>query len=30
LLRVLIPLYQPGILYNPDDFQELATILAQY
>ena len=30
LLRVLIPLYQPGAIYNPDDFQELAAILAQY
>jgi hypothetical protein len=30
LLRVLIPIYQPGLIYNPDDFEELATILAQY
>ena len=30
LLRILIPIYQPGVIYNPDDFQELATILAQY
>jgi hypothetical protein len=30
LLRVLIAIYQPGVFYNPDDFQELATILAQY
>lgn len=30
LLRVLIPIYQPGVIYNPDDFQELATILARY
>ena len=30
LLRVLIPIYQPGAIYQPDDFQELATILQQY
>jgi hypothetical protein len=30
LLRVLIPIYQPGALYQPDDFAELAAILAQY
>jgi hypothetical protein len=30
LLRVLTPIYQPGTIYQPDDFQELATILAQY
>ena len=30
LLRVLITIYQPGVIYNPDDFQELATVLAQY
>jgi len=30
LLRVLIPIYQPGAIYQPDDFAELAAILAQY
>jgi len=30
LLRVLVPIYQPGVIYQPDDFDELATILAQY
>jgi hypothetical protein len=30
LLRVLTPIYAPGVIYQPDDFQELATILAQY
>lgn len=30
LLRVLIPIYAPGVIYNPDDFRELADILAQY
>jgi hypothetical protein len=30
LLRVLTPIYQPGAIYQPDDFQELATILVQY
>ena len=30
LLRVLIPIYQPGAIYQPDEFQELATILRQY
>ena len=30
LLRMLIPIYQPGVIYQPDDFQELATILRQY
>jgi hypothetical protein len=30
LLRVLTPIYQPGTLYQPDDFQELAVILGQY
>jgi len=30
LLRVLAPIYQPGAIYQPDDFQELATILGQY
>jgi hypothetical protein len=30
LLRVLIPIYQPGTIYHPDDFQELAAILGQY
>jgi hypothetical protein len=30
LLRVLTPLYRPGALYQPDDFQELAAILARY
>ncbi|MEQ8789934.1 MAG: hypothetical protein RIC55_26805 [Pirellulaceae bacterium] len=30
LLRVLIPIYQPGVIYNPDDFHELANILGQY
>ena len=30
LLRVLPPIYQPGAIYQPDDFQELAAILGQY
>jgi hypothetical protein len=30
LLRVLTPIYQPGAIYQPDDFQELAAILRQY
>lgn len=30
LLRVLTPIYQPGGIYQPDDFQDLATILSQY
>jgi hypothetical protein len=30
LLRVLVPIYQPGAIYQPDDFQELAIILQQY
>lgn len=30
LLRVLIQFYEPGTIYNPDDFQQLANILAQY
>jgi hypothetical protein len=30
LLRVLTPIYQPGVIYQPDDFQELAAILGQY
>jgi hypothetical protein len=30
LLRVLTPIYQPGAIYQPDDFQELAAILGQY
>ena len=30
LLRVLGKTYEPGITYQPDDFQDLATILAQY
>jgi hypothetical protein len=30
LLRVLVPIYQPGTIYQPDDFQELAAILGQY
>ena len=30
LLRVLTQIYQPGAIYQPDDFQELATILQQY
>jgi hypothetical protein len=31
LLRVLIPIYAPGAIYQPDDdFQQLATILAKY
>jgi hypothetical protein len=30
LLRVLAPIYQPGAVFQPDDFQELAAILAQY
>jgi hypothetical protein len=29
-LRVLAPIYQPGVIYQPDDFQELAAILGQY
>jgi hypothetical protein len=30
LLRVLVPIYQPDSIYQPDDFAELATILRQY
>jgi hypothetical protein len=30
LLRVLTAIYQPGAIYQPDDFQELAAILGQY
>jgi hypothetical protein len=30
LLRVLTPIYQPGTIYQPDDFQGLAAILGQY
>jgi hypothetical protein len=30
LLRVLIPIYQPGAIYQPDDFREIAVILGQY
>jgi hypothetical protein len=30
LLRVLTPIYQPGTIYQPDDFHELAAILARY
>jgi hypothetical protein len=30
LLRVLTPIYQPGAIYQPDDFQELAAILGRY
>jgi len=30
LLRVLTPIYQPGAIYQPDAFQELAVILGQY
>jgi hypothetical protein len=30
LLRVLPPIYQPGAIYQPDDFHELAAILGQY
>jgi hypothetical protein len=30
LLRVLSPIYQPGVIYQPDDFEELALILRQY
>jgi hypothetical protein len=29
LLRVLDRIYQPNILFQPDDFAELAAILAQ-
>jgi len=29
-LRVLDGIYQPNILFLPDDFAELAAILAQY
>ena len=27
LLRVLVPIYQPNTIYQPDDFAELAVIL---
>jgi hypothetical protein len=30
LLRLLVQIYQPNTLFQPDDFAELATILAQY
>jgi hypothetical protein len=30
LLRVLVPIYQPNTIYQPDDFAELAAILKQY
>lgn len=30
LLRVLTPIYQPGAIYQLDDFQDLAAILSQY
>jgi hypothetical protein len=30
LLRVLTPIYRPGAIYQPDDFQELAAILGRY
>jgi hypothetical protein len=30
LLRLLVPMYQPNTLFQPDDFAELAAILAQY
>ena len=30
LLRVLVPIYQPNTIYQPDDFAELAVILRQY
>lgn len=30
LLRVLERIYQPGVIYQPDDFAELAIILAQH
>jgi hypothetical protein len=30
LLRILTPIYRPGVLYHPDDFVELAAILQQY
>jgi hypothetical protein len=30
LLRVLVPIYQPNSIYQPDDFAELAAILRQY
>ena len=30
LLRALTPIYRPGAIYQPDDFQELAAILGQY
>jgi hypothetical protein len=30
LLGVLIRIYAPGAIYQPDDFQELAAILSQY
>jgi hypothetical protein len=30
LLRILQPVYQPNTIYQPDDFAELANILAQY
>lgn len=29
LLGALVPIYQPGAIYQPDDFQELASRLAQ-
>jgi hypothetical protein len=30
LLRVLTTIYQPGVIYQPDDFSDLAAILGQY
>lgn len=30
LLGALVPIYQPGAIFQPDDFQELASILAQH
>jgi hypothetical protein len=30
LLRILTSVYAPGAMYQPDDFQDLATILGQY
>jgi hypothetical protein len=30
LLRILAPIYQPGAIYQPDDFLELAAILGRY
>lgn len=30
LLRVLTPIYQPGAIYQRDDFREIAVILGEY